>query len=331
MKYALPLLLLLSACGKDAAPADRLIDTGWFTDTGLFDAASCKDRVTGTLPDTGTSDWYYRDNVEVYVGREGAESYAIRLLDTAGVPVPMTPVWSEEGLRAVLELDGPLKPNTDYELHTTDCAETSISSFRTSSFGEPLNISEADLIGKTWHLDLLGANWIEPGGVTSLLQLYFTTPTLFGVRYANGDIIDFIGAPGDVDLLGQIIQAAGPIWDFPTTDFSNSPYFDASTDLLVFGYNGVEVPVNNFRLTATISADGRRLGGGSLSGLADTRDLGVLLGGGFADDPNAICDIAGGMGVDCSDCPDGEPYCLFMHATDIEATVIDGLTLLPSN
>ena len=47
---------------------------------------------------------------------------------------------------------------------------------------------------------------VEPGGFSALLSLYFTTPILLMVNYADATHVDFLGAQGYRDDLGQFYQ-----------------------------------------------------------------------------------------------------------------------------
>ena len=120
-------------------------------------------------------------------------------------------------------------------------------------------------------------------------------------------------------------HAGTETWDFPITDFSTSPYLETQVELITLGYAGIDIPIEDFLLQATFSADGNTLGGGYISGIGDTRNLGALLG---EDDPNAICELAATLGVNCQVCGDGEPYCLRLSAQDLDGSVLPGLVLV---
>lgn len=330
MKRALPLVALaLVGCGKKDRPA-KLTETGWFSDTGLWSAQACKERLGGVTPVDGTDDWYHRDDPGFYVEKANPAAYDVEIVDASGEPAPVDLVWDAESqLKATFVLREPLKPATDYTVTITDCAEVHRSTFRTSNLGLPMTVDVESLEGKTWHLDMLGADWLQPGGAEALIQLYFSAPALLGVRFVDGDRIDLLGAPGEVDPFGNLYQGPGATWDFPTGDF-DPPYFENQASLVVFQFEGVEIPIYDARLAATFSPDGNGIGGGELSGLGDTRDLGSFLPGGGSNDA-AICDLAASFGIDCETCPDGQPYCMFLEARQIDGALVDGLTLIPRN
>jgi hypothetical protein len=153
---------------------------------------------------------------------------------------------------------------------------------------------------------------------------------VLGVRYADERSIDLMAAPGLVSDLGVVTQDRNvPSWNFPLADFSQSPFVDAQAPSIELTYDdgadGVAIPVADFVLQGTFSADGTRLGGGVLEGLGDTRNVGALLGD---DAPNAVCDLAAGFGVECIPCADLLPYCLRLRAEALEAEWIPGLELV---
>lgn len=320
------LVFLLFGCGGKDDPPDSLLETGWFVDTASYDPETCRHRLVETQPADGVQDWYWRDGPRVFLETDKPERYSITLRQASGVEVDAELKWAEQGLSANFLLNAPLRPRTSYVLEVTDCAERHEIAFRTSDLGRPIDGGPETLRGKTWVLDLVGSDWLEPVGISGLMQLYFTTPVLFGVTMVDEQRIDFLAAPGYRDIFGQLHQnLAERSWDFPIADFSEQPYFDAESDGVVFYFEGTEVPVNHFRFTGTISSDGSRIGGGVLSGLGDTRHMGPLINEG--DKPSAVCDLAASLGVQCQPCPDGEPYCLFMHAVNVRGNQVPGLSL----
>jgi hypothetical protein len=177
-------------------------------------------------------------------------------------------------------------------------------------------------------MEMLGADWVEPVGAESLIQLYFSNPALLGVRHADEAVIDVLGAPGELDAFGALVQGLGSTWNFPVADFTGAPFFASDADVVVFQYNGVQIPIHEAHLEATIAPDGNSIDGGRLSGLGDTRKLGELVGSSI-DNYDALCGLAAGLGVDCVACPDGEAYCLPLKANDIHGERIEGLVLNP--
>jgi hypothetical protein len=320
-------LLTLAACNKnkDEAPP-KLLDTGWFDGTTDL---SCPDLVVDISPEDAASGWYWRDRPQVFTATTERAAYDAYVLDADGQRLDTQLAWDDSGLMFTVEWDGWLQASSDYTLVVTDCSDRYEYGFRTGPLGQPLQGGPDSLVGQTFLLDLEGAEWVEPPQLSSLISLYLTTPILLGVRYADEDQI--IGAPGFTDPFGFVFQdPQAPSWDFPMADFSAQPFLDAQVDRVVlqydFGSDVVDIPVEDFVLQATISADGQTMGGGVLRGVGDTRNLGVVLGD--ADDLGALCELAGGLGLQCIPCEDGERYCLNLAARDLTGTLMPGLVLV---
>jgi hypothetical protein len=319
------LLLALCACTKD--PKESLLDTGWFDDTASYNPEFCPHRIAETLPQTDEGAWYWRRPPTLWAETTAQERYTAQILDSQGYVVSDSVSWVEEGNTFTVDLEQPLAASTDYVLRYSDCVEQVDVPFQTSALGTPLVGGPGELVGNTYNIDLIGADWVEPGAMGALLSLYFTTPILIGVQWADETTIDLLGAPGYEDSLGELQQYIWePTWDFPLADFASSPYFSAVTDQVVFQFGSVDIPIHDFLFRATISADGAQLGGGELSGLGDTRHMGVLF-----DQPNdemAVCDLAATLGVYCQPCPDGNETCMYMKALEVSGQLLPNVTLV---
>jgi len=328
------LLVSLAACsGKDStAPPPKLMDTGWFTTSGLspLDPENCPDQFDHWSPGDGDAGYYWRDRPIFYTKTTNRDAYDVYLQDEEGVRLETSMVWDEQfGVSFTLDWDGYLKADTTYELGLTDCSKFQTATFRTSSLGEPMTTSPRSLAGHTWLLDIGDAYWVEPPILGGLIKTYFgKTPILLGVRYADATQIDLLGAPGEVDEFGHVSQNLSlSSWDFPLADFSQAPFLDAEVPKIELNYDIYTVPVYDFLLQITFSADGTKLGGGILSGTGDTRGLGALLN--QPDNEAALCDLAGAEGIDCEPCPgDNQPYCLHLKAVDLSGEELDGLELV---
>ena len=158
-----------------------------------------------------------------------------------------------------------------------------------------------------------------------MLSLYFTTPILIGVEWADEAIIDLLGAMGRVTEAGAFVQTGDPTWDFPVADFSDQPLLAATAPRVDVEFQGVAVTIYDFSLEGTFAADGSQLGGGVVRGVGDTRNMGVFIGN---DDPGALCDLAESMHSECIACPDGFRYCLEMEAHSVDGSLVQGLTLV---
>jgi len=328
-------LLALAACkdGEDSAPP--LLDTGWFEPTTSVSGPACEERILSWIPAAGTTDWYWRDAAEGTVAVADPAAYGVWLEDAIGATVPAALGWSAADTVFTLLPDEPLAPLASYDLVLTDCASVRHVAFSTSAFGLPVADGNESLVDHTWVLDLEGATWEQPAGLGALFSLYVDDPILLGVLYADAVHIDLIAALAVVSDLGEVSQDPDRApWDFPTADFSAAPYFAASSDLVELGVpvpggDEVAVPIEDLWLEGTFSADGASIGGGRLTGLADTRGLGLLFGS--EGDPDAACDQAAELGAPCGPCgSDGGVYCLAIEATGIDGTLLPGLVLDPT-
>lgn len=321
--------LVLTGCPRKDGLTEgpRLTDTGWFTDTADLVGEDCRYRLVTTLPEDGTTGWYWRDPLTMYVSTASQERYETYLVDGAGVRLPTEPVWSDDGLSATLTVDGGLNADHTYAWHLRDCLEERVVSFSTSGLGAPLVGGATSVKGNTYVLDLANADWVQPAGLGPVLALYFDTPILLGVENATASTVEFIGAPGAAAAGGGLMQdREASTWDFGDASFLSAPYFEASVAEVVFAFQGTSVPVSSFGLAGTFAADGGSLGGVTLGGLADTRQLGALLGD--PDNESALCDYAETLGLSCDPCEDGEVFCMVLSVENVTAQQVEGLELV---
>jgi hypothetical protein len=328
MRTTLLLGAALAGChGHEEAPPPHLLDTGWFTTPATVEP-ECDDQFVSWSPEDGESDWYWRDRPTFFTETSDPTKYEVYLQDEDGVRVPTTMDWDDSGLSFTLNWDGYLAADKGYTIGMTDCQAFRTVGFRTSSLGQPLATTPGDLAGNTYLLDLVHADWVEPPVLGGLIALYFTDPILMGIRYADDDSIDLLAAPGKTDEFGVVTQnLALQSWDFPLADFTGAPFLDAEAPQIELHYGDMDIPVYDFVYQATFSADATTLGGGVLSGVGDTRNLGALLY--QEDNPSAVCDLAAGIGVRCDPCPtDGMPYCLHLRAEALKGELLPGLILV---
>ena len=337
-------LALCAGCkNKDSATQDTgpSLPTGWFEETGQPDdsdtdtdtdtqTSSCDGYVVSADPADGTADWYYRDTLWVYTSSDDPKWYTGRILDPEGAEVSSSFQWAETGSAFTLTPDEPLAPATDYTLETIDCYGLNTYAFTTDVYGAPIVDGPASLNGRVFAVDLSAATWVEPEAFGAVLALYFTKPILISVQWADSNLIDLLGAPGDISSGGDTVQdLTQRSWDFPVSDFDEQPFFELDGAAITIAVSSsAEAPVTDFLMAATFSPDGQSMGGGQISGLADTRSLGSIIN--QPDNDNAICDFAQKLaGVECSACPDGEPYCIQLTAENVVGNYIEGLVLLP--
>ena len=328
MRYVSRLLLTTLAVGcsgGERSDTGPVVDTGWFSDTASPE--QCPGVLKDWLPKDGASQWYWRDRPTIWTGNSRKETYSATLWQGA-TPLQTDLVWDASGVSFQVDRGQPLDPNTEYILEVTDCRETRRVTFTTSDYGSPLDGSVDDLVGTTYLIDLAGAEWLEPGGFSALLSLYFTTPILLMVNYADATHVDFLGAQGYRDDLGQYYQLPNEAtFEFPLASWPEQPYFDVVAPEVGITYQNIPIAIYNFSLSGTFASDGSKIGGSKVEGLGDTRFMGPLIGQG--EDPYAICTQAAALGVTCTECPDGLDTCLFLSAVDVNGTQVPGLQLTP--
>lgn len=332
------LFCLMAACNKDDKGAEtgkvddtgKTDDTGQPTDdtseTGETGTPACQTVLSSTDPEDGSTGWFYRDALWLTFS-DDASGATLVLYDSESNVVPTTNTWSDGNFQVSVAPDVPLEGESTYTLHIEVCDFAGDLTFSTSEYGAPLEGSADALVGNTYVLDLSKATILQPETLGPLLASYLTEPLLIGVDHADDTAIGLIGAQGYKKSDGGYKQVGTDVWIFPDADFSENPYFTASTDYVAIDYGGTTIPIEQFELSGTFAPDGSAIGGGHAQGWGDTRNMGPLLG--LSDSPSAICDYIDllGLGVECSACADGGEYCLFLEAVFDEAPVEAGLTL----
>lgn len=303
---------------------DDTYDTGWFDSA----PSGCGGEVLGSEPEDGRAGWIVHDPLVVTLERpEGLDDATARLTTGEGVEVPVEVRQEREAARLVVEPQAPLAPSTSYELSVQTCRGGTVLGFVTSDLGGALQVSERDLVGRTWTLELADAEWLAPAGLAPLFRANVDGVFLLGISWVQGDRIDLIGTQGLVSG-GQIQQDARlATWDLPTADFSLSPRLRTGADRVVLDIQGVPLPIEGFAFEATLSPDGERLGDGRLRGRLDVRGAGELLGRGGSSE--AVCELAAASGLPCVACEDGEVGCLDADLRRVEGERVPGLRLVP--
>jgi hypothetical protein len=330
-KLLLPSLALLLAC-KDDTSKTRPEDTG-----GTVDTADTADTDTGSSDCTvttestsvrdGATDVYYRDTFTVsFTGDARAAGATVSLTDASGTAVTVESTWSEGNVQT--SLSGVLAPETDHTLTVSVCGVDTVVNFRTSALGSPLEGEPSMLVGQTYVFRLSDSEITQPRFLDAVAGTYLTVPILVSVVAADASSIELIGSLGELQNDGSYRQVPRePTWAFPAADFTAHPYFEASADRIVLAYAGIDIPVEQFTLSGTFSADGTFLEEAVVTGFGDSRNMGALLG--QADNPDAMCDLAEAAGVTCTDCADGAPYCLYIVAEEIDAAEVPGVSITP--
>lgn len=321
------MMLLLAAlgCKKDAEDSavegdDTAVDdTSGGDDTG---EESCEFKPSEFTPEDESSEVYYRTEMSVaFTGAVPSATFELALTDGTS-PVLLTEEWADPADRVTLLSGAPLLPNSDYALSVTVCGQTYVNSFSTSSYGLPLDVTPEELLSRTYLIKLEDVKFVKPDNVATLIKTFLDMPILVNVQEVDGKEMVLVGAEGWIDSSGGVNQRKlrnqedVPTWDFEGVDFSQPPYFRADSPGIVLVYDGIDIPVYDFHLEGTFSADASSFGGGRLWGLADTRNTAPLLN---ESDPNHVCDLVSSFGAECQPCPDEEVYCLFLQGEEITA------------
>ena len=305
---ALSGLVLLAACGKEK-------DSAGDTDTKI---TGCTITAAAEYPIDGQVDAYYRSPVEFDLS-EADSSASISLTDGAGADVAGTVSFSDDGETVYFTPSSPLTSSTSYTATLSWCSgeESASIGFTTSALGAPLT---ADLVGRTYNVDITSGRFLEPPGVGDLLGGLLENSILFGVTSADASSITFRGAISETGNTNQDVCTPS-LEDLPSADFSGQPYFELSSNELALSVAGITVNIDAITVSGTFAADGTYCGGGVLSGELDARDIGPLLEGQLDDtSPDAICDLLIGFGVACQSCSsDGQPYCATILVDQIVA------------
>lgn len=295
--------LALVACnpGKDETG-----DTNGTTDCGIT--------AENTVPGAGATDAYYRGAVEFELSDPDPEMDPTISLSGPSGDVPGTVSYNEDKDVVYFTPTNALESQTTYTATLHYCSGDSSVDFTTSELGGDLT---ADLLGKTYVLDIASARFVEPAAVGGLIGTYATMDILVGITGVSAAEITMMGALSVEDSDPPTQDFCTPTFDFPAADFNQSPFFQvgpADTPLTVAGYT---VTVRDLEISGTFAPDGSYFGGGVLGGLIDARDLvGVVP---DMDDPAEICALTASFGAPCIACGDGEEFCLRLLADQIVA------------
>lgn len=289
--------------------------------TGTGDTGpQCENYVVETFPVDGEANAYYRTSIEVTFD-EMDESAT---LTVAGPDGDVAGSTSWRGDTLVFEPDAPLAPSATYTTSITfECGQPSAS----WSTGEVGGAITTDLVGKSYNLDLASGRFVEPEGVGSILQQYIGDQRiLLGVTALEGSTIQMIGAMGVEGSDPAVQEPCEPTIPFPTADFSATPYFEVGPEDTTFNVSGYSITISDLFISGAFAPDGSYISGATLAGSVDTRPLVVLIGEEEPED--AICELAGAIGVECEPCEsDNEPFCLSVLVDSIQAAELGGYTL----
>jgi hypothetical protein len=270
---------------------------------------TCGNPWVRSTPQDGEGDVFYRSPVVVEL-TDADPTAAITVAESGGAEVAGSS--TVEGA-VVTWTGGPLEPDTDYRATLTHACGTDLLMFTTSDVGDPVDV---DLIGRTWAMDFAGGTWVEPAGAGAALALVMEPFRI---------LLSVTGPPdgAQIPLLAGIGYDGDQNRCAPTVDLSDSawsdPYFAIETPVLVMATESFSVTIEDFATSGAFSEDGERIEGATLSGVADTRGLGVEFG--LGDAPEAVCELLASLNVSCIPCSDGVVTCL-----DIDIRGISGVT-----
>ncbi len=313
---------VVMACGTPyGGVTGELGETGWFDEP----PAGCSATVDSTVPTANVQDHLWSDPLVAYVS-EDADTYAFRLVDGLGRPIPLEDTVDATGLVHTLRpVGGLLPPDSELALQYVDCTGELEVPFRTSALGVPLDDGPTAVRGLTYRLDLQDADWVEPAGASALLSAVLA-PILLGVRYVDDRSLAWMGGLGRTSL-GKVVQdTSAPTWAFPAAAFDRAPWLESVADDVEVRIADGVLRIYDFSVRGTFARDGLSLQAATVTGLGDTRNAAGAVG---SQNPGAICELALGLGVDCVPCPDGEVYCLPVHVRDVQAPLLPGVVLKP--
>jgi len=295
----LALSVTVAACGdKEDDTGDSNVDQG------------CDNGIDETVPESGATDAYWRADVEFVLDDEDTSGPSI-VLTEGGTEVAGSS-WVSDDLETVyFTPDAPLAPSTSYEATLTYCVGDATIDFTTNNLGEDLT---ADIMDKTYVIDLASARFVEPAGVGELIGEFVTMNVLVGVAGIDG---------ADITMMGALSVEGGNDQDFCTptfdlsADFTETPYFVIAADSIDLAVAGYVIPLQDFEVSGTFADDGSYFGGAILAGMVDARDIVEMID--EVDTWEDACNLTASFGAPCQACDDGTESCLSLRADQIIA------------
>lgn len=306
--------LALAACGNDKDG-----DTGAATGGGDGGSGTCEISVDSTFPSDGATDHYYLQAVEFELS-DADSTATLVVTDASGAEVAGTVSTNDDGDVLYFEATGGLSSSSSYTATASLCGGelNPAINFSTSALG---TARDCDLTNKSFVVDLNNARFVEPAGVADLLLSQLNNNIILGVSgYTDGGTLDIVGAISTEGTSNQDFCTESI--DFSGVDFSADPTFTAGPEDSTFSVAGYDVIINQLEISGTFADDCSYFGGGVLAGELDARELAGLLKELLdTDDPDYICELLVGFGVNCGACTsDGEEYCLNILADSLTAS-----------
>ena len=285
-------------------------------DSGDANAGLCDITVDSTYPVAGSTNFYIQDSLEFELSDDDSTATAV-LKDSSGADVAGTS--SVDGDTVTFAPSAALMPNSSYTAELSYCGspEPVSVAFTTSDLGEALT---ADLVGKTYAVDLGSGNFVQPAGVGELIGGLLENDILIGIKSVDGDTMGIRGALSVEESSAQD-YCSETLEQFPDADFSAAPYFEIPQGDVTISVAGITATIQGLSVSGTFAADGSYFGGGELMGQLDARELvDVVAEAGLdAESADEICNLLLGFGVQCVACSDGEPYCATLEVNRLVA------------
>lgn len=332
------------ACdGKDCDPEVEDCDT----DSG----DTCENSIDEVFPENGEANAFFRTSVDVKLDDEETGA-SITLTGPEGDVAGTSTV---NGDTITFNPTNALTPSTEYTVTVDYSCGAPTTTFTTSSVGSA--ITGGDIEDNTYSLDLASGRFVEPQGIGSILGDFIDQEILIGVQSVGADNIQLIGAIGD----GGSPPAQGecdPTIAFPEASFTANPFFQVGPETTSLSVAGFTVTIEDLEISGAFSPDGTFIAGATLAGVIDTRPLVPLLnaddncdpgaprccdtdvdpGCDSADDTadccdeDAICDLAGQIGVACQACEGGTgDFCLTLLVDSLQAEQVTGAIVDPQH
>lgn len=271
------------------------------------------------------------------------EELHVMLSDEGGTPVKGVEVdFSPKTRRAVVSPAGKsdrlskkkrLQPDTLYRLMVTADGQRFSSSFKTSPLGKPVE-KGIQLKGKKFLLDIKSAYVAEPEALNDLmkmaggdvpipsieLEVVNQTPRKKGFLFFSKSRPAQIAFNVAVTIDNKGEQTKEKV-DFPPATYDN-PFFFAGPKDMTFSVFGQSLLLGNAYFAGVVCPDGDCLGDIEMAGFIDLREALKGFGGGF-DLAEAKNLVEGFLGVSLDTCKDGEPFCLKLRMTNIQAEAVN--------
>jgi hypothetical protein len=326
-------LMTLAACAQAPAPTQETGDTyvPWVDPCDAVRARanrhSCTSGIKGEpSPAFGASGVALSPTFAYEFITDEHDSSCFELTSDRGAPVLTQPTYAQDGRAVWFGPAAPLQPDSDYLLNIYySCDKVAPIAFHTASAG--VDMSDADLAGKAYQLELGSGAWVaQNGDPTYLVRTLFRTGALLVLVPQPPTE----GRPTWSALAGALDESGAQAACAPTTTVDLRQSLGALRTVRLFD---LDLPTSGgARMVHTsfygeLVSDGSAVVGVQLEGFFDVRDVVVN------DDHTvgAACALLEGFdGLSCGPCPaddrGGGDYCVPFHlvngvAPSVETTI----------